>query len=93
MLGEIVADDGRRIRITTRHVFILEDGDEQTEITHIFENRNIARFICVDGKWVYALQKGNIAYDNQLEREGGAAQAPGLWVIDFSRLFEGFMEV
>ena len=64
MLGEIVIDDGRRIRVTTKHIFILENNGDQTEITHIFENRNISRFIYVDGKWVYALQKRAIAYDN-----------------------------
>ena len=60
MLGEIVADDGRRVRITTRHIFILEEelGDElKVKMTHVFENRNIARFICADGKWIYVLKR------------------------------------
>ena len=55
MLGEIEIDDGKRIRITTKHIFILESDGDETEITHVFENRNISRFIYVDGKWVYAL--------------------------------------
>ena len=96
MLGEIVADDGRRVRITTRHIFILEEelGDElKVKMTHVFENRNIARFICADGKWIYVLKRHAISYDNVLQREGGAAQIPGLWVIDFKRLCEGHLEI
>ena len=96
MLGEIVADDGRRVRITTRHIFILEEelGDElKVKMTHVFENRNIARFICADGKWIYVLKRHAISYDNVLQREGGAAQNPGLWVIDFKRLCEGHLEI
>ena len=49
-------------------IFILEDNGDQTEITHIFENRNISRFIYVDGKWIYALQRGAIAFDNVIAK-------------------------
>ena len=92
MLGEI-RHEGKTIRITTRHVFIMEGEGDDMEITHVYENRNIARFIYVDHTWVYALKNGAVAYDNVLERQGGAAMAPGLYVYDFSRLLEGAVEV
>ena len=66
MLGEIVAKDGKRVRITTRHIFILEPDEDEVRMTHVFENRNIARFICCDGKWVYVLKRDAVAYDNVL---------------------------
>ena len=62
MLGEI-RHEGKTIRITTRHVFIM---DEDMVITHVYENRNIARFIYVDHTWVYALKNPAIAFDNLL---------------------------
>ena len=85
MIGEI-QHEGVTIRITTKHVVLL---DREMKITHVFANRNIARFIYVDGTWVYALKNSAIGWDNELKSQGGAVMDPGLYVYDFSRLLEG----
>ena len=89
MIGEIKSQ-GKTIRITTKHILIM---DEDLTIIHVFENRNIAKFLYVDHTWVYALKNGAIAYDNTLGKQGGALMFPGLYVYDFSRMLDGFIEV
>ena len=89
MLGEIEVE-GRTIRVTTRHIVILDD---EGRITRVFGNRNVAAFIYVDGTWVYALKNGAVGWDNALGGPGGAQIDPGLYVYDFSRLLEGDLEV
>ena len=62
IVGEIQHGD-TTIRITTRHILLL---DADKKITKVFANRNIMRFIYVDGTWVYALQNESVGWDNEL---------------------------
>ena len=46
MLGEIVIEDGRRIRVTTKHIFILEDklkyGWRQGKLGSVYRERRMS---------------------------------------------------
>ena len=92
MVGEIRYNN-KLVRISDRHIFIINDSCTPWEIERIYENRNVKRFIYVDQQWIYALKDRAIAYDNVLEREGGGSMSSGLYCYDFTKLLNGALEV